>query len=121
MLTALYLKTMEFILKVISKISILGLFVCFNSFAVQGDFTVASIGVSNNTNTIFMETLESASTATECSNKKLFRLPDTDKSADKFFSAALAAQAQGKKITIDYFESECYQDAILIKVFRIRK
>ena len=74
------------------------------AYPAQGNFTIKSIGASNNTNTVFIETAESANESTTCSNKKLFRLPYDDQHADKLFSLALAAQAQDKKITIDYAE-----------------
>lgn len=95
-------------------------FLSFDVNAVQGDFTIVSVGSSNNTNTIFIETSESAVSSTECYRKNVFRISDTDKSADRLFSLALAAQAQDKKITIDYSESECLESGILIKVFRLK-
>ena len=96
-----------------------GTVLCSLSMADQGDFTVRTIGASNNTNTIFVETSEDANTS--CSNKKLFRLMDTDKNADRFFSLALAAQAQGKKITIDYTSGNCFDNGTIVNVFRIKK
>lgn len=83
-----------------------------------GSFTVDSVGASNNTNSVYVETTEMIS-GTTCSNKKVFRLPDTDKQADRFFSLALAAQAQGKKITIAYNVNECHQTGTLVKVFKM--
>ena len=103
----------------ILKLLFVGCFLIGNVYAAQGNFTIESIGGSNNTSTVFIETLEEADT--ECSDNKLFRLPDTDKSADRFYSLALAAQAQGKKITIDYSYSGCLQGAVLIDVFKLRK
>ena len=57
-----------------------------------GDFTILSVGGSNNTNTVYIETDETI-TNSICSNKNNFRLPDTDKNADRFFSLSMAAQA----------------------------
>lgn len=92
----------------------------FSVSAANGDFTISSVGSSNGTNTIFIETIEAATATTNCSNRKLFRLPDSDKSADRLFSLALSAQAQNKKITLDYNIDECLEGGVLISVFRLK-
>jgi len=83
-----------------------------------GDFTILSIGGSNNTNTVYIETIETIMNTT-CSNKHIFRLPDSDKNADRFFSLSMAAQAQGKKITIGYEVDQCIEGSTLIRVFKL--
>lgn len=96
------------------------LIILWNSaLAEQGDFTVGSIGSSKNTNTIFMET-EIPIPKTTCENKYLFRFEKDDVDADRFISIALAAQAQGKMITIDYVVDGCIQNGTAVRVFRLR-
>jgi len=107
-------------MKKIFAIALLTIIPSLNVYAVQQNFTVASIGSSNSTGTVFIETLETA-TSSMCSNKKLFRLSDTDKSADRLFALALAAQAQNKRIAIDYTPTNCFEGGTIISVFRLRK
>lgn len=70
-----------------------------NAFAYEQNFTISAVGGSNNTNTVFIDVLETAKN-TECINKNHFKLPVTDQHADRFFSMALAAQAQNKKMSL---------------------
>ncbi|PTY36449.1 hypothetical protein BGP77_03885 [Saccharospirillum sp. MSK14-1] len=87
-----------------------------NVRAADGSFTVSTIGSSNNTDTIFIRTLEEVQNTT-CENKKLLRLPHTDGSADRLFSLAIAAQAQGKKISVEYDGNHCIDNGTVITVF----
>lgn len=91
-----------------------------NVLAGQGDFTIAAIGQSNSTNTVFIDTVEEVRN-TSCSNKKLLRLPDSDKSSDRLFSLALAALEQNKKISITYSDSVCINNGSLIEVFHLKR
>lgn len=102
-------------------------FICFIFFIANfasagelGNFTILSVGASNNTDSVYIETVESIP-GTTCGNTKVFRLPDSDKNADRFFSLALAAQAQNKKITIAYEIDQCIQGSTLAKVFKLFK
>lgn len=89
-------------------------------WSIENDFTVDTIGVSNNTNTIFIETVESIP-GSNCPVKNLFRLPDTDKQADRLFSLAMAAQAQGKKLTLGYNANDCLGSGSLVTVFKLKR
>lgn len=91
-----------------------------NAIAGQADFTIAAVGQSNNTDTVYIETIEEVEN-TSCSNKNLLRLPDSDKAADRFFALALAAQAQNKKISIIYSESNCINNGSLVQVFNLKR
>ncbi len=89
------------------------------SFAgVEETFTVKNVGASNNTNTVFIDTVEQA-TASSCANTVHFKLPLNDKLADKFYSAALMAKASGQKIAISYEPDACISGGILPAVFKI--
>jgi hypothetical protein len=81
-------------------------------------FTVTRVGASNNTNTVFIDAKEDADN-TSCDRKNHFKLPLTDQLADKFFSAALAAQAQGRQLVIGYEADECIHGGILPRVFKV--
>ena len=91
-----------------------------NAFAYEQNFTISAVGGSNNTNTVFIDVLETAKN-TECINKKHFKLPLTDQHADRFFSMALAAQAQNKKMSLHYEPTDCINGAIKPRVFKIIK
>jgi hypothetical protein len=81
-------------------------------------FTVTRVGASNNTNTVFIDVSEIANNTT-CGRKDHFKLPLTDQLADKFFSAALTAQAQGRRLVIGYEADECIHGGILPRVFKV--
>lgn len=104
---------MKFLLFVISLLAFQ------TASAVEGSFTINTIGSSNNSNTIFIETAESI-TGSECPNKYLFRLPDSDKAADRLFSMGLAEKTIGKKIVINYEVDSCFEGASLVRAFRLR-
>lgn len=88
------------------------------SASAEQSFTIIAVGASNNTNTVFIDVLESASNTT-CENKVHFKLPDDDKNSDRFYSIALAAHAQSKKIVIGYYPDECIHGGILPRTFKI--
>lgn len=96
------------------------IFITHYSVAVEGTFSIHTIGASNNSNTIFIETVEDI-TGSTCSNKRLIRLPDTDKQADRLYSMALAAKLAGKRITVNYDYDGCFDNGTLVQAFRLRE
>jgi len=87
--------------------------------AAEQDFTIVSVGVSNNTNSVFINTLEDSIDST-CTNKKLARMPLNDESADRLLSVALSAQAQGKKISMHVSKTDCLSNGAIVKVFLVK-
>ncbi|WP_054113241.1 hypothetical protein [Marinagarivorans algicola] len=89
------------------------------SFAgIEETFTIKNVGASNNTNTVFIDTVEQA-TGSSCTNTVHFKLPLDDKLAGKFYSAALMAKASGQKIALTYEPNACISGGILPTVFKI--
>ena len=84
----------------------------------EQDFTILAVGASNNTNSVFIDVAETA-LSTDCVNKVHFKLSVLDQNADRFYSMALAAQAQGKKMRLGYEPSDCLSDAVEPRVFKI--
>ncbi|WP_196161759.1 hypothetical protein [Reinekea sp. G2M2-21] len=85
----------------------------------EHEFTVNVVGASNNTNTVFIDVEETAANS-NCDNKRHFKIDDSNKNADRFFSLALAAQAQSKKMVLGYNEDDCLHGGIEPRVFKIK-
>lgn len=81
-------------------------------------FTIKSVGASNGTNTIFVDTVEKASES-NCEDSDHFKLPVDDRLGKMFFSAALAAKSAGKRMTIYYEVNDCLFDAVRPHVFKV--
>lgn len=99
----------------------IALFIISSSIALAGeqDVTISVVGVSNNTNSVFINTVEELKDST-CNNKKLARLPIQDVAANYLLSVGLAAQAQDKKITLLVSQTECISGGALVEVFLIK-
>lgn len=83
----------------------------------EQDFTILAVGASNNTNSVFIDVEETA-LSTNCANKTHFKLSVLDQNADRFYSMALVAQTQGKKMRLGYEPGDCLSDAIEPRVFK---
>jgi hypothetical protein len=98
------------------KIAMLIAFVSSSALANQAqEFTISEAGVSDNTGTVFINTIEAA-TNTECSNPKQFKVALDNRIADRFYSTALMALASNKKITIYYESNICIDSGTKVNV-----
>lgn len=82
-------------------------------------FTITEVGASNNSGTIFINTVEYAADA-ECSTKNQFKIPLTDPLADRFLSIALTARASNSKVAIYYLPEECVGSGIRPNVILLK-
>ncbi|WP_419227332.1 hypothetical protein [Alteromonas sp. OM2203] len=80
--------------------------------------SIDSVGVSRNTNSIFIETKESIP-QTNCSVKKLLRVNLSDPAASHILSIAIAAQSQEKQITVIYENNECMASGTAIRALKV--
>ena len=84
----------------------------------EQSFTVLEVGASNNTNSIFLVVAQPANNTT-CTNPNLFRMPLTDQLANKFYAAALSAQAQKKMMTLGYNSTDCLTEGVVPRSFKV--
>jgi|GEM_PF-5259085 len=86
--------------------------------ATESNLSIDSVGVSRNTNSIFIETKESIPQTT-CHVKKLLRLTLSDPAASHILSIAIAAQSQEKLITVIYENNECMASGTVIRALKV--
>ncbi|WP_019606637.1 hypothetical protein [Teredinibacter turnerae] len=84
----------------------------------EQEFSIGAVGGSSNTNSVFIDVVETAQN-TNCSNKNHFKLAYDSPHADRFYSTALAAQAQGKKMRLGYEPDDCLSNGVKPRVFKI--
>ena len=95
------------------------LFYSINAAAYfEQEFSISAVGGSSNTNSVFIDVTETAQ-HTNCANKKHFKLAFDSPHADRFYSTALAAQAQGKKMRLGYEPDDCLSNGVKPRVFKI--
>ncbi len=86
--------------------------------ATESNLSIDSVGVSRNTNSIFIETKEPIP-QTSCQVKKLLRLDLSDPSASYILSIAIAAQSQSKQIIAIYENNECMASGTVIRAIKV--
>ncbi len=88
-----------------------------SSETIDAEFTVSQIGASLDSQTVFVNVNESASSTQGC-NTKVFKMSIDNPFADKFYSTILVAHTSGKKLKFRWDpDAACYSLAIAPKVF----
>lgn len=91
----------------------------FSVYAVENQFTIDYLGVSNNTATLFLEVIENVS-GTTCSDPNSFRVSVSDPNVDRFLSILMSAQAQGLPVFINYDVSQCLSGGTVMNVIKLK-
>ena len=87
------------------------------AFAFEREvFNVKEVGLSNNTNTMFIVTSESASNST-CPAKNYFRMDLNSPYSALVYASAQTAMNNSHQIRIQYTNGECLIDSQRIEVF----
>lgn len=90
------------------------------SVSAQGmtrkDITILEVGLSKNTNRVFVKGTPSA-TDTECSDKVNYAVSLEGAEGYLFYSAALTAMNEGKKMRVQYEPIGCLSNAPKVDVF----
>lgn len=100
-------------------IIIILIFSCMSSLSYGFDrkeITVLEVGLSMNTGRIFVKG-SPAATETECTDKAHYSIALGSPEAYLFYSAALTAMKEGKKMRIQYGETECVGSGPKIDVY----
>jgi hypothetical protein len=89
---------------------------CSQVFAGEAIFTLVGVGISNDSKTIYIQTLESQSTSV-CSIPNTFRLSTTaaDSIHKEIYATALLAMASGRQLKIGYSDSQCLNNGPQIR------
>lgn len=92
-------------MKKLMTLTLLALCISVNADHFQ-EVTLSHVGVSDNSGTIFFNTVEDI-IETDCTNKKQFKVALDNRTADKMYSTALVALATKRKLSIHYHETNC--------------
>ena len=95
------------------------LLLTFSLPAVAADrveVTVSEVGLSMNTGRVFI-VASPAATNTECGSKNHYAMKVGSPESYLLYSAALSAMNEGKKLRIQYSDTDCLNDAPRIEVF----
>ncbi|WP_054113239.1 hypothetical protein [Marinagarivorans algicola] len=80
------------------------------------EITITEVGLSKNTNRVFVKATPLA-TDTECSDKEHYAMSLNGSEAYLFYSAALTAMNEGKKMRVQYETQRCLSGAPIVDVF----
>lgn len=96
---------------------VLGLFVSIcHSANVRRDIVVIEVGLSTNSNRVFVRSSSHASDS-ECSDKEHYAIELGNPESYLFYSAALTAMNEGKKMRVLYELDQCLDGAPKVDVF----
>ncbi len=84
--------------------------------STRKDITITEVGLSKNTNRVFVKATPAA-TGTECSDKEHYAISLNGAEAYLFYSAALTAMNEGKKMRVLYESQGCLNGAPIVDVF----
>lgn len=105
-----------------SLVVFFALFVVSTSASADAaDFTIKGVGVSNTSESIFINVNEEVP-STSCSKTKTFRLrkADAENTFEEILSLTIAAKATGSTVSIGYDESSCYAGGTILKYVYLR-
>jgi len=80
------------------------------------DITILEVGLSKNSNRVFVKGSPSA-TDTECTSKDHYSIALEGAEAYLFYSAALTAMNEGKKMRVQYEPTGCIGSGPIVDVF----
>ncbi|MGY5821780.1 hypothetical protein [Vibrio chemaguriensis] len=83
---------------------------------IRKDIDIIEVGLSKNTGRVFVKSSVQA-TDTNCSDKTLYAMKSGTPEAYVFYSAALSAMKDRKKMRIQYEPDQCLEQAPKIDVF----
>lgn len=88
-----------------------------NCAEMSAEFTVSEVGASLVSNSVFVNTVENATSNNGC-DLKTFKMSNDNAFSDKFYSTMLAAQVSGRKIKVRWDpDAACFSSAIAPKAY----